>query len=62
VKNRFGAGDLIEVILPGGNARQTVKRMENAGGQAIIVAPGDPHHVWIDLPENAAGAFIARLE
>ena len=61
VKNRFDAGDLIEVILPGGNARQTVTRMENADGEAITVAPGDPHHVWIDLPERAVGAFIARL-
>jgi len=62
VKNRFAAGDLIEVIHPGGNARQTVTRMENAEGVAITVAPGDPHRVWIDLPECVAGAFIARLE
>ncbi len=62
VKNRFGAGDLVEVILPGGNTRQTVTRMENAEGISITVAPGDPHHVWIDLPENAVGAFVARLE
>ena len=62
VKNRFGTGDLIEVIHPGGNARQTVARMENADGQAITVAPGDPHHVWIDLPECAVGAFVTRLE
>ncbi len=61
VKNRFEAGDTIEVIQPGGNARQTVTRMENAEGESITVAPGDPHHVWIDLPENAAGAFVARL-
>jgi putative protease len=50
------------VILPGGNARQTVTRMENAAGESITIAPGDPHHVWIDLPESAAGAFVARLE
>jgi hypothetical protein len=36
--------------------------MENAEGISITVAPGDPHHVWIDLPENAVGAFVARLE
>jgi putative protease len=62
VKNRFDFGDTIEVILPGGNTRQVVARMEDAGGQAITVAPGDPHHVWIDLPQAAAGAFLARLE
>lgn len=61
VKNRFELGDTIEVILPGGNDRQTVTRMENAGGEPITVAPGDPHHVWIDLPESAVGAFVARV-
>jgi putative protease len=62
VKNRFATGDTVEVVLPGGNARQCVTRMENAEGLSINIAPGDPHHVWIDLPEHAAGAFIARLE
>jgi putative protease len=62
VKNRFEAGDTIEVVLPGGNTRQTVARMENADGEPLTVAPGDPHHVWIDLPETAAGAFVARVE
>jgi len=61
VKNRFENGDAIEVILPGGNFRQTVKRMENGDRQSIDIAPGDPHHVWIDLPESATGAFIARI-
>jgi U32 family peptidase len=50
------------VILPGGNTRQTVSRMENAPGEPIGVAPGDPHHVWIDLPQSAVGAFVARLQ
>ncbi len=61
VKNRFDLGDTLEVILPDGNTRQTVARMENADGAAITVAPGDPHHVWIDLPESAVGAFVARI-
>ena len=61
VKNRFDAGDTIEVILPDGNARRKVERMENAAGESITVAPGDPHHVWIDLPENAIGAFVAKI-
>jgi U32 family peptidase len=60
VKNRFELGDTIEVILPGGNARQTVTRMENAAGEPITIAPGDPHHVWIDLPQTATGAFVAK--
>jgi U32 family peptidase len=61
VKNRFELGDTIEVILPGGNSRQTVSRMENAEGEPVTVAPGDPHHVWIDMPESALGAFVARV-
>jgi putative protease len=61
VKNRFELGDTIEVILPDGNSRQTVSRMENAEGEPVKVAPGDPHHVWIDMPESALGAFVARV-
>jgi putative protease len=60
VKNRFETGDTVEIVLPDGNSRQTVTRMENAAGETITVAPGDPHHVWIDLPQAATGAFIAR--
>jgi putative protease len=61
VKNRFDAGDMLEVIHPSGNLRQPVTRMENAAGESIPVAPGDPHHVWIDLPEETSGAFVARI-
>lgn len=61
VKHRFELGDTIEVIQPSGNMRQTVTRMENAAGRAIAIAPGDPHHVWIDLPEEAVGAFVSGL-
>lgn len=61
VKNRFDAGDTIEIILPGGNVRRKVGRMENEAGETVTVAPGDPHHVWIDLPENATGAFVAKI-
>ena len=62
VKNRFETGDMIEVIQPSGNQRQVVGRMENKNGAAIQVAPGDPHHVWIDLPEDAVDAFVSRVE
>ena len=61
VKNRFELGDVIEVVLPGGNRHQPVTRMENSAGEPITVAPGDPHHVWIDLPETAVGAFVAGV-
>lgn len=62
VKNRFELGDAIEVVTPGGNERRTVGVMEDADGAAVAVAPGDPHHVWIDLPESAADAFVARVK
>jgi U32 family peptidase len=40
VKNRFDLGDIIEVVLPGGNHRQTVTRMEGADRQRFQSAPG----------------------
>ncbi len=61
VKNRFELGDTVEVVLPGGNRLHTVNRMEDADGGPLGVAPGDPHHVWIDLPETALGAFVAAV-
>ena len=61
VKNRFALGDRIECVQPQGNLVTTISRMENAAGEPVRVAPGSGHTVWIDTPENAAGAFIARL-
>ena len=61
VKNHFEAGDSLEILLPGGNVRQIVGRMEDVDGAAMTVAPGDPYHVWIDLPQGAEGAFLTRL-
>lgn len=62
VKNRFEVGDTIEVVQPGEIGKSTVRVMENGEGESITVAPGDPHRVWIDLPENATGAFLARVK
>jgi putative protease len=61
VKNRFEVGDTIEVVMPEGNTRRVVQVMENREGESIRVAPGDPHRVWIDLPEEAVGAFVAKV-
>ncbi|MDR0440597.1 MAG: U32 family peptidase [Candidatus Accumulibacter sp.] len=61
VKNRFAVGDRIELIHPSGNLELSIKRMENADGAAIAVAPGNGHRVWIDLPEELPGAFLARF-
>jgi putative protease len=35
--------------------------MENRAGKPVDVAPGSGHRVWVDLPEDRLGAFIARF-
>ena len=60
VKNRFSVGDWLEIIQPSGNADVQLARMENADGQAIEVAPGSGHVVWLPLPATSVGAFVAR--
>ena len=61
VKNRFAVGDTLECVLPGGNFRQRIERMENADAAPVNVAPGSGHRVWLPLPQHAQGAFVARL-
>ncbi len=60
VKNRFRVGDRIECVHPQGNLELRVERMENAAGQAVEVAPGSGHRVWINIPERYTGSFVAR--
>src|SRR5450830_945146 len=60
VKNRFAVGDWLEIIHPGGNFDLQLDRMENSDGQALTVAPGSGHVVWLPLPAHAVGAFVAR--
>ncbi len=60
VRNRFAVGDWLEIIHPGGNVDVQLTRMENADVQAITVAPGSGHTVWLPLPASAVGAFVAR--
>lgn len=61
VKNRFAVGDRIEVIHPTGNFEVALERIANAEGQAITVAPGNGHVVWIPLPRELPGALLARF-
>lgn len=61
VKNRFALGDTVECVHPRGNLRSPIGRMENAAGEAVAVAPGSGHTVWIDLPAETTGAFVSRL-
>lgn len=60
VKNRFAVGDWLEIIAPAGNVDVMLDRMENGEAQAIEVAPGSGHTVWLPLPPAAVGAFVAR--
>ena len=60
VKNRFAVGDWLEIIHPSGNHNVQLTHMESADAQAMSVAPGSGHVVWLPLPESAVGAFVAR--
>lgn len=61
VKNRFAVGDRIECVHPAGNHIATIQRMENRDGQPVDVAPGNGHRVWLDLPAEKVGSFVARF-
>ncbi|MDP3651004.1 MAG: tRNA 5-hydroxyuridine modification protein YegQ [Rhodoferax sp.] len=60
VRNKFAVGDWLEIIHPKGNHDVQLTRMENAEAQAMDVAPGSGHTVWLPLPQSAVGAFVAR--
>ena len=61
VKNRFAVGDRLECVHPAGNHQWALARIENAAGEAIAVAPGNGHRVWLELPPEKVGAFVARF-
>ena len=50
VKNRFEAGDQLEVVLPGGNYSVAIDRIENENGESLDCAPGSGYVVNIPLP------------
>jgi len=60
VKNRFGLGDRLEVIHPGGNLEIRLETLLDRDGSPVEVAPGSGHEVRIPLPEGLERAFIAR--
>jgi putative protease len=60
-KNRFAVGDRLEIIHPSGNRILHLAAMKNLDGQAIEVAPGNPHRVWIPVDGPAEGALVARV-
>lgn len=60
VRNKFAVGDWLEIIHPKGNTDMQLGFMQDAEGQAVSVAPGSGHTVWLPLPSSAVGAFVAR--
>lgn len=50
VKNRFAVADQLELMTPQGNLRFTLEHLENRKGEAMTVAPGDGHVLYLPLP------------
>jgi len=51
VKNRFYVDDNLELMTPAGNLHFDLVCLQNEHGEAIGVAPGDGHTVYIRIPE-----------
>ncbi|MCM2464501.1 tRNA 5-hydroxyuridine modification protein YegQ [Pseudomonas sp. CG7] len=51
VKNRFGLGDHMELMTPKGNFHFDLHQLQDIKGQAIDVAPGDGHVVYVPIPD-----------
>lgn len=60
-KNRFSVGDRIEVIHPQGNRVLTLDAMQDAEGQSINVAAGNPLRVFVPIGAPSQGALLARM-
>lgn len=52
VKNKFLLGDSVELMTPKGNIVFTINTMLNRKNEAVEVAPGDGHFVFLDVPED----------
>jgi len=50
VKNKFAIGNSLELMTPAGNVNFTLEEMENNRSQAVDVAPGNGHFVWVPIP------------
>lgn len=63
VKNRFGVGDRLELVVPNGQNREiVVEALRNKRNEPIEVAPGSGHHVRIPVPDlKADKVLISRF-
>ncbi|MDH1099778.1 prephenate-dependent tRNA uridine(34) hydroxylase TrhP [Pseudomonas mosselii] len=57
VKNRFAVGDHLELMTPRGNYHFDLHRLCDRQHQAIEVAPGDGHVVYLPIPEQVSLEF-----
>ena len=53
VKNRFGTGDLMELVMPSGNLSFRLTDMMNNDDKPADIAPGSGHIVKIPIPDEA---------
>ncbi len=60
-KNGFGIGDRLELVHPAGNSEIRVERLVSPSGDEIQRVPGSDHRVWLPLPADSVGAFVARF-
>ena len=60
-KNGFGIGDRLELVHPSGNSEIRVERLVSPSGDEIQRVPGSDHRVWLPLPADRVGAFVARF-
>ncbi|WP_130830768.1 prephenate-dependent tRNA uridine(34) hydroxylase TrhP [[Erwinia] mediterraneensis] len=61
VKNKFLLQDSLEMMTPAGNLTFTLSALENNKGEAISVAPGDGHQVWLPVAEEIDLAWALLL-
>lgn len=59
-KNKFSVGDWVEIIHPAGNFDMQIENMQNNQGETVSSAPGSGHVVWIAVPKDFTGAYVAR--
>lgn len=61
VKNKFSRGDSVELMTPQGNLRFTVENMTNNRDEAIDVAPGNGHTVYLPVPSEVSLHYALLL-
>ena len=59
-KNRFATGDRLEIIHPKGNSDVILDEIISDKGESLRVVPGAGYKVWVRLPLDLNGAYIAR--